>query len=217
MIKFHKTILGSVLTILLITFIGISVFFFAGKELLNIVKADFVYAVVQGQPKEMVRENLNKSHKKDAIQIKMGTLLCDKIKLNVPVYLGDTKENLIYGAGVYAGGSVPGESGTTLISAHNITYFRPLEKIKEEDIITFSTEDMIYTYKVQNIHIFKDSKEYTIKKDGAEQLVLYTCYPFNVSGEMTEQRFFVTCSLVSIETKRIALKHEEKKGGTNEQ
>lgn len=122
-----------------------------------------------------------------------GQLQCEKLKIDAPVYWGDRGNLLVNGAGSYIGGSVPGMGSTVLVGAHDTTYFAGLEKVKEGDVFTFTTEYGIYTYKVAGTKIF-DEGNYDEAYDlnaSKEQLVLYTCYPFGKLNGTKTQRMFV--------------------------
>lgn len=122
-----------------------------------------------------------------------GRLQCDALKIDAPVYWGDRSHLLANGVGSYSGGFIPGMGGTVLIGAHDTTYFEGLEKVKEGDVFTFTTEYGIYTYKVTGTKIFDEGKydEAYDLSASKEQLVLYTCYPFGKLNGTKKQRMFV--------------------------
>ena len=115
----------------------------------------------------------------------------------IPLYFGDSNSILRRGAGQYMGSHFPGEGSTILVSAHNNTYFNCLQHLKFGDKITVKTNYGIYEYVVSNAQIKNknDSSAYNLSA-GEENLVLYTCYPFNALG-LTEKRYFVTAKLIS--------------------
>lgn len=122
-----------------------------------------------------------------------GTLECDKLEINAPVFYGDRGSVLVDGAGTYIGSSLPGMNNTILIGAHDTTYFEGLENVKKDDEFVFTTEYGIYRYKVTDIKIAKKEdfdKSYNLAND-KEQLVLYTCYPFGKLNGTKEERMFV--------------------------
>lgn len=115
----------------------------------------------------------------------------------IPLYFGDSSSILRRGAGHYMGSHFPGEGATILVSAHNNTYFNCLQHLKFGDKITVKTNYGIYEYVVSSAHI-KDKNDPTAYNLSAseENLVLYTCYPFNALG-LTQKRYFVTAKLIS--------------------
>lgn len=127
-----------------------------------------------------------------------GEILCEDISLRVPLYYGDTEEILKQGAGTYAGESLPGQGGRILISGHDVTSFAPLEFIREGMTVWVKTRYGQYEYEVTKTEV-ADVLAYDDRKDTAEaeELVLYTCYPFGAEKELRNERFFVYAKKVS--------------------
>lgn len=120
-----------------------------------------------------------------------GKLLCEDIELEAPIYCGDTEAILEKGVGVYAAGSMPGESGLILAGAHDSTFFAPLENIEVSDVITIHTTYGVFEYQVSEIQTVDISKERLELKAEEETLLMYTCYPFGATDEVRTQRYFV--------------------------
>ena len=119
-------------------------------------------------------------------------LLCDRIKLDAPVYWNDTSDILRYGAGQYLGSFLPGFGRMIVLSAHNNTFFAPLKDIKKNDIIEYRTNYGTYKYRVKDVQIMneKDLQSYIYKHllDEEEELIMYTCYPFEATvGRKTDR------------------------------
>ncbi len=127
-----------------------------------------------------------------------GELSCQRLNLQAPLYYGDSDEILEKGAGTYAGGYLPGMGGTILIGAHDATFFGPLETIQEGDEISLGTSYGQFTYCVTGTKVsdLMDTSAYQIT-NGAEQLILYTCYPFGEEDTVRNRRFFVYAEKVS--------------------
>ena len=131
------------------------------------------------------------------LNAKFAKLICKEIGLRTWVYYGDTDEVLEKGAGLYTGSSIFGQGRTILVSAHDSTYFAPLEKIKSGAKITALTDYGKFIYQVTETKVVKETETEATKLDGKEeQLVLYTCYPFQ-SQQKREQRFFVYAKKIS--------------------
>lgn len=122
---------------------------------------------------------------------------CGRIALNAPVYKGDNDTILMNGIGQNFASSQPGFGRLILLCGHNNTYFNALKNIKKEDIIEIETSYGTYRYQVSDMKILDKNDEsaydFSSKK---EQLVLYTCYPFDMLS-LTQYRYFVYASLIS--------------------
>jgi sortase A len=121
-------------------------------------------------------------------------LSCDSLGINAPVYWGDSDLVLRYGVGTFAGSSLPGYGSAVLIAGHNTTFFKPLKRVQVGQIFKIRTNYGNYEYEVKRIekHEYNDisAVDFNIKK---EQLILYTCYPFNRMAGVKTQRLFVYC------------------------
>ena len=145
-----------------------------------------------------------------------GVIKCDKIKLDAPLYMGDSdyvlsgkikdKVENDYGddfekevndefkgaAGTYLGSSIPGDGKTILVGAHDTTFFKPLEHVKKGLVMDVTTSYARYKYKVKDIKIFNEDETDKAYDFGAkkERLILYTCYPFGkLKGDKSKRMF----------------------------
>jgi sortase A len=118
--------------------------------------------------------------------------------VNCDVALGDSNEILRYSAGQYLGSSYPGFGGSILMAAHKTTHFMDLKSVQIGSVITVSTTWGLYTYTVEDIRILNpaDYRQMYDPDATEENLVLYTCYPFNMLG-FSKQRYFVKAAYTS--------------------
>lgn len=128
---------------------------------------------------------------------KYGEISIDGTSVNCPLFFGDDSKTLRRGAGQYIGSSFPGMGSTCIIGGHNNSYFDGLKDCIVGSIITVKTHYGVYTYKVTETAIknHRDATAFDLSAD-YENLVLYTCYPFNALG-LTAKRFFVYAEYVS--------------------
>lgn len=114
------------------------------------------------------------------------------------VFFGDSNEIMRYGAGQYIGSSFPGFGGSILIAAHKTTYFMDLKNAKIGSVITLQTTYGVYTYTITDMQILDPADYLQIYNPDAteENLVIYTCYPFNMLG-FSKQRYFVKAEYTS--------------------
>lgn len=116
---------------------------------------------------------------------------------NVDLYFGDSMQDIRNGVGVYNGSSVPGGGGTTLIAGHNNTYFNGLKNVKPGYKVNIKTNYGEYIYNITDAKAANkdDTSAYPLTS-GKYDLIMYTCYPFDVLGFKT-QRYFVYAELLS--------------------
>ena len=132
-----------------------------------------------------------------------ATLKIPSIKLEYPIYHGDTLDILRKGIGHYAGSFFPGEGGSIILAAHNNVHFQNLYDIKKKAIITIETIYGTFTYKVTKTKVISDNDEKSlpINKD-SEILMMYTCYPRNAVGHASK-RYVVYAKLESADYEKV--------------
>lgn len=126
-----------------------------------------------------------------------GNLKISSVNLDADLYFGDDNESLNKGVGQYTGSFMPGFGKPILVAGHNHLYFKPLQHVEIDDIITVTTSYGVYEYQITAIeqHQNTDPNAYDLNQD-KEQLILYTCYPFDVM-RFTPTRFFVYADKIS--------------------
>ena len=86
---------------------------------------------------------------------------------------------------------------TILLAGHNNTFFNDLQHAEADATVTITTHYGVYTYEVTGTEIldYQDETAYDFTRTD-ENLILYTCYPFDALG-FTPNRFFVYAKYVS--------------------
>ncbi len=127
-----------------------------------------------------------------------GKITIPSVNETVNLYYGDGNEQLRKGAGLFNGSFLPGFNHTSLIAGHSIPYFECLGDVKVGDTIQISTHYGDFEYRVTDTKIAKatDESNYDLGQTEKEQLILYTCYPFEIIG-YKENRLFVYCDKIS--------------------
>lgn len=124
-------------------------------------------------------------------------IIIDSAGIEANIFYGDSSEELIKGVGCYEGAYIPGQKSTILLAAHNNTYFHNLGKISIGDKININTNYGKYVYEMTDskVALESDSTAYDLYKN-EENLILYTCYPFDTLG-LTPNRYFVYAKYIS--------------------
>lgn len=123
---------------------------------------------------------------------------CERIGLDCPVYMGDDNDILKLGAGQISVTKQPGFGELIMLGAHNNTFFNCLKNITTEDTLTVETSYGTFTYQVvltEVVDVSVKGSAYDYMTDH-EQLLLYTCYPFDMLSH-TDYRFMVHADLIS--------------------
>lgn len=128
---------------------------------------------------------------------RFGELIIDSASINAPLYYDDTERELLLGLGTSKVAYIPGSNKTVLIGGHNNTYFNNLGKATIGENILINTNYGKYVYKVtaSKVARFDDTTAYDLNAN-KENLILYTCYPFDTLG-LTPERYFVYAEYIS--------------------
>lgn len=129
-----------------------------------------------------------------------GQITVEGTSVDAPLYYGDDTRQLNRGVATYAdnsGAGIPGEQKTILLAGHNNTFCNGLQDVQEGALIHVATHYGEYVYKVTEMKIadYQDATTYDFSRTD-ENLILYTCYPFDALG-FTPQRYFVYAEYVS--------------------
>lgn len=126
-----------------------------------------------------------------------GELIINDCNVDANLFFGDNDVALRNGVGIYAGSFVPGYGGTILVAGHNNTYFNGLKNAAVGQKVEIKTSYGNYIYEITDTAVKKatDRTAYDLSAD-YENLIMYTCYPFDALG-LTTQRYFVYAKLVS--------------------
>lgn len=126
----------------------------------------------------------------------IGYLTIPAMELELPVYLGATTKNLAKGAAHLGQTSMPvgGENTNVVLAAHRgyrgIPMFREIEKLKQGDIVTFTTPFDTLTYQVTGMEIILPEDINKIRiQTGKDMLTLFTCHPYRENSH----RYVVYC------------------------
>ena len=125
----------------------------------------------------------------------IGRIEIASLGLTVIVIEGDDGKTLRRAAGHVPGTALPGQGGNVGITAHRDTFFRPLRNIQMDDVITFTTLQGEYRYRVVSTAIVSPQDVAVLDPTGGEILTLVTCHPFYFVGA-APNRFIVRAERV---------------------
>jgi sortase A len=123
--------------------------------------------------------------------------------VDAPVFWGDSEIELNKGVGTYAGGWLPGFGRTIIMAGHRNSDFYDFRSVEVGAIITIVTHYETYTYEVVRmaVHHMHDTSSYDLLRDD-ENLILYTCYPFDFIGAARERLFVYGMPLTGLPVAR---------------
>lgn len=126
-----------------------------------------------------------------------GKLTIEGTQVDAKLFFGDSNQEFKNGVGVYNGSGLPGYGKTVLIGGHNNTFFHDLGSAREGAVITVETNYGTYRYEITESKVLQATDQSAYDLEAAEEnIVLYTCYPFDALG-LTQERYFVYGSYLS--------------------
>lgn len=122
-----------------------------------------------------------------------GLLEAPSLGLVAPVLQG-TSDAVLNDAVGHAAASVwPGQQGTSVLSAHDVTWFSKITQLKPGDVVRYVTPCRTYTYRVTSHDIVQAGSPVYATREA--RLVLDTCYPLDALY-ITPTRYLVYATLV---------------------
>jgi sortase A len=125
----------------------------------------------------------------------IGRLEIPRLGMSAIVMEGTSNTTLRRAVGHISGTALPGETGNVGVSAHRDTFFRPLRNIRQGDMVTFTTLQGEYRYRVVSTKVVSADDIAVLHPNGNEILTLITCHPFYFVGSAPD-RFIVRAERV---------------------
>lgn len=133
----------------------------------------------------------------------VGYLSIEAMDLQLPLYLGASRDNLARGAAVLGNTSMPvgGENTNCVIAGHRgwqgIPMFLEIEKLQPGDLVQLNNLWDTLWYEVVEIKIISPDEIEAVRiQEGKDLLTLVTCHPY----PHNYQRYLVYCQRVEPET-----------------
>jgi LPXTG-site transpeptidase (sortase) family protein len=194
--KRKRIIIGSVLIGLgLFLLLSIPYFFFTSHQNATKLLHDYNQKVLAKAPKEDTPHNLpQKPHKQKVSDGAIGIITIKSLSLEVPIVEGTNDAALSKGVGHLSTSVQPGEKGTSILAAHNITFFHTIGQLKDNDTIQVNSMTGTHVFRVIDTKIVHTGDP--VYQTETPSLVLETCYPFN-TVHLTPYRYLVFASIQS--------------------
>jgi len=112
----------------------------------------------------------------------IGRIEIPRIGLSAVVFQGIGKDTLRLAVGHIPGTALPGQLGNAGLAGHRDTFFRPLRRIIQNDLITVTTLRGEYRYRVVSTRVVDPAEVSVLRPTANETLTLVTCHPFNFVG-----------------------------------
>jgi sortase A len=126
-----------------------------------------------------------------------GLVEAPSISLDAPVVEGTDDAQLAVAVGHVPASSWPGQIGTVVLAAHDVSWFSHIDHLGVGSDIDYVTPCLTYHYVVSGSEVVPTGTP--VYNTTAQRLVLVTCYPLNALF-LTPNRFLVEASLQSITT-----------------
>ena len=104
---------------------------------------------------------------------------------------GANGRNMAFGPARTESSGMPGDTISTIISAHNDSHFNFLGQVKLNDEVHIETLKGQFAYRVIDLKIV-DSSQQHVTINQQDELILTTCYPFNALQTGGKMRYQVT-------------------------
>lgn len=128
--------------------------------------------------------------------VPLGRIEISRIGIAAMVMEGTDYTTLRHAVGHIPRTALPGQQGNVAIAGHRDTFFRGLRNVRLDDVITLTTLQGSYRYRVDSTLVVEPREIWVLKDTGGATLTLVTCYPFNFVGP-APQRFIVRARKIS--------------------
>ncbi len=125
-----------------------------------------------------------------------GLLQAPSIGMEAPVLSGTGDAQLNVAVGHLSSSVWPGQPGTSLMAAHDVSYFSRINDLAHGSTIVFSTPCRTYVYKVFGSQVIRTGTP-VYSDPSKAQIVLETCYPLNALF-IAPQRYLVWANLSAV-------------------
>lgn len=122
-----------------------------------------------------------------------GLLEIPALHLTAPVVQGDGNHQLNTAVGHLATSVWPGTTGTSVLAAHDVTWFHHIPQLKNNAVIKYVTPHITWIFHVVGHKVVKTGSP--LRNSLRSSMVLETCYPVSALY-LTPYRYLVRANLV---------------------
>jgi sortase A len=127
----------------------------------------------------------------------IGRLAIPRLGISAIVKEGTDYKTLDLAVGHIPSTAMPGETGNVGLAAHRDNLFRNLKDVARDEVMTLTTLDNTYTYRVVSFAVVNPEDVAVLAPSSGENtLTLVTCYPFYFVGH-APKRFVVRARQVT--------------------
>ena len=119
---------------------------------------------------------------------KIGNVTIENRGLNCDIYYGANRASMRYGAGFFNDKNDFGSGKLSVIKGYDETYFSSLKYVQKGDVITVTTNNGEYRYRVTDAKYIDESTQ-TYQSDDIDTLVFYSI--FSDFSDHAGERFYV--------------------------
>jgi len=112
----------------------------------------------------------------------VGRIVIPRLRTDLVVVEGTEPRDLRVAPGHIPGTPLPGQRGNIAIAGHRDTFFRPLRKIRQHDVIDLVTAAGLDEYRVVSTEVVTPDDVQVLRPTGHDSLTIVTCYPFSWIG-----------------------------------
>lgn len=123
----------------------------------------------------------------------IGKIEIPKLSLTAPLVEGTDEEQLEVSVGHLSASVLPGKKGTSVLAAHNATWFRHIDQLKPGDTVVISTTYGVFDFQVVHTKVVHQNDE--IESTSVPSVILESCYPLDAKY-LTQERYLVYGELV---------------------
>ena len=125
----------------------------------------------------------------------IGLIEIDSVGISAPLFAGVDERSLNAGVGLIPH-MAAFQEGNAGIAGHRDGFFRSLRDIALDDVITITTVQQVFQYRVSATFVVEPEDVWVLEPTSTSTLTLVTCYPFYFVGSAPE-RFIVRAQLIT--------------------